>query len=245
MRTIYTPFVIDRRSSVPYDEQISNQLRDKIMLNKLDPTLLDIDYLSSILNVDQETVVKGMERLVEHEVLAIDKKTHKYYVNYGEYTIIKDDKVISYHQLMRKLRQKPSIKIIKEEQIICDQALSNISQIDIDSCLYKQTRLYFGDHFPKYYTETFFTQNFFDLSHLSEEDIANKSYIKLLEDEHIPYKSLRVLKSVDLPDHVNDLLNQPHLTAGLSSRETHYDKNGNILVFSIVYMNMNYALKVI
>ena len=146
---------------------------------------------------------------------------------------------------MKKLKQKPSVKTIFTKEVICDEFLSHKTGFNIGDMLIHQLRLYYGDYYPKYYTNTYISKKCMDKHHLSIKDIEKSSYIKILNDHNITFKSKRILKGIKLPDEVNDYLNQPHGTAGLSSFETHVDDDGEILIFSFVYMNMNYALKVI
>jgi len=245
MKHIYSSITLDRRSNIDFETQIANELRNKIMLNKLDPDLLNVSHLSSLLKVDEKTVENGFDILVDSEVLSYDKKTKKYYLNYKEYTIIENNQAISYHELMKKLNQKPSVKTLSTKEVICDEFLSHETGFHVGDKLFHQVRLYYGDHYPKYYTNTYISKKCMDKYQLSIKEIEKTSYIKILNNHHITFKSNRILKGIRLPDDVNDYLNQPHGTAGLSSFETHVDQDGEIIIFSFVYMNMNYALKVI
>lgn len=245
MKHIYQSIQIDRRSNLAYDIQIANQIRNKIMLHKFDKSLLNPKNLMALLDIDEKTIIKGLDRLVQSEVLAYDQNSDRYFVNYKEYTVIKGNKAISYLDLMRNLKQRPKIKTINCEEVICDQKLSNQTLLETGTKLYKQLRLYYGDDYPRYYTKTYFTKKFIEQNNISIDDLAHQSYVQLLNEHHMAYQTKRMIKSIYLPDDVNKLLNQPMKTAGLSSRETHYDQDGNIIIFSFVYMNMNYALKVI
>ncbi len=245
MKHIYSSVTLDRRSNVDFETQIANELRNKIMLNKLDPKLLDASYLASILNIDEKTVINGFNKLVSGEVLSFDRKTKSYYVNYKEFTIIDNNQAITYHDLMKKLNQKPSVKTIFTKEVVCDEFISHKTGFNMGEKLIHQVRLYYGDHYPKYYTKTYFSKKFMEKYQFKIQNIEKTSYIKVLKEHNITFKSKRILKGVKLPDEVNDYLNQPHGTAGLSSFETHVDQNGEIIIFSFVYMNMNYALKVI
>ena len=74
MKHIYSSVTLDRRSNVDFETQIANELRNKVMLNKLDPKLLNVSYLASVLNIDEKTVKNGFNKLVDSEVLSFDKK---------------------------------------------------------------------------------------------------------------------------------------------------------------------------
>lgn len=232
---------IDRRSSVPINEQI----KESIKANILDQTFYyqsrvpSPRELADSLKVDLSLVILAHNKLVEERYL---KKVgpEKYLVAYYELTNYFFYRNVAIYDAIIALGMKPSIQCLEKKVVEIDE--NKIAEMGFESgetFLYIN-RIYKGDDKPIIILENYLPLSIFkDMDKKFKGTEPLNAYIG--KEYHIKAKlSHRITKAVNLSDELALLLGERKHAASIQSTNRVYDDKNRLIDFGCSHTTSSY-----
>lgn len=231
----FDKIVIDRRSSKDYSVQIYEKIKKSILLYEFSDDILDYEKLSESLNVDVSVVLKAFEFLVVEGVFIKCEKGS--YCNVYREVLTYTEKYDS--SLLKHIKDQGlelSVELLERKEFVVDKIMSTNLAFEIGQKLIHQTRVYYGDNYPKAYVKLYFDQQY-----RGQFNDLNKGLLDTLNFKDSNLKIKRILKSVIVPNKICHYLNQPKKTAGVVLNEYVYDSD-KIHYLAIFYFTPFFTL---
>jgi DNA-binding GntR family transcriptional regulator len=223
---------IDRRSRVPYEEQIKERIKAAILDQTLyyQTLLPSIDLLAASLEIKQSKVKKAYERLALEGFIRNDSK-EGYKVSYFELTNYFFDRNTAVYDAIAALGLSPSIRCLKRELVSLND--DNIVRMGFNpkegNQFFHIYRIYCGNEQPIMVLENYLPCHIFD--HINDKFISTEPLNAFLKKSYgiQAQISKRVTKAVNLTPELAKLLNESPNSASIQSTNHIYDQRGRLI----------------
>lgn len=227
--------VIDRRSSKDYSLQIYEKIKKTILLHQFSEEILNYEKLSKKLNVDKSVVIKAFDYLVDEGIFTKCEKG-KYCNVYREVITYNEHYESSLIKHIKNQNLELSVDLLESKDVIIDEESASILNFEVGQQITYQTRVYYGDNYPKAYVKIYFDERY-----RGKFDDLNKELLDSLEFFKKNLKIKRILKSVTFSNKINQYLNQPNKTAGIKLLEYVYD-NEKLHYLAVFYFTAFFTI---
>lgn len=228
---------LDRQSSIPLHQQLTNEIRMAIRSNQYPPghKLPTEEELCTHFNISRPVVRQAYKQLIEEELIYRHKGKGSFVLkNNIRYTIL--DSIASLNHQIDMNDMEPSIHGLNMERIECTPELSNQLELTEPSSIIKIKRIYSGDAYPLFYLEIYLPEIVYpDLFEHVKPNQAISDFVKKNYDFRT-VQSKRHVKAIIFNDEVCDHLDLPYASAGFRVETVSFDQYGRAVEISHTYV---------